>query len=149
MSGSSGDQPEKARRGDDAAKLENSPWGALPRLRELMRLHPFAICDVALLPLPKADMKNALKVAWDLAARDGHRAEIEAGFLYLSQFQEGVGAEPINGDFPATADPAEIAALVNRWIPWSTLCQEDKWSLWVELAEFKRQRLPKSLANAA
>jgi hypothetical protein len=114
-----------------------------------MQLHPFAICDVALLPLPKADMKNALKVAWDLAARDGHRAEIEAGFLYLSQFQEGVGAEPISGDFPATADPVETAALVNHWIPWSTLCQEDKWSLWVELAEFKRQRLPKSLANAA
>jgi len=148
MSGSSGDQPEKARRVDDAALLQNNPWEALPRLRELMRLYPFAICDVALLPLPKADMKNALKVAWDLAARDG-RAEIEAGFLYLSQFQEGVGAEPISGDFPATADPAETAALVNRWVPWSTLCQEEKWSLWVELAEFKRQRLPRALANAA
>ncbi len=149
MSGSSTEQPEKVRRGDAASGPENSPWGALPRLRELMQLHPLAICDVALLPLPKSDMKNALKVAWDLAARDAQRAEIEAGFLYLSQFQQGVGPEPIRGDFPETADPAETAALVNRWVPWATLCQEEKWSLWVELVEFKRQRLPKSMANAA
>jgi len=146
----SGDKkPAKAQKGETAASGELSPWEALPRLRDLMRRHPFAICDTSLLPLPKAEMRNALKLAWDLATDDQQRAEIEAGFLHLSQFQDGIGAEPIDGDFPATPDPVMSAALVNRWIPWSVLCEEDKWSLWLELLEFKKQRAIKSLAAAA
>lgn len=143
------DKPAYARVSEAAATSATNPWEALPRLRDLMQRHPCAICDASSLPLPKLEMKIALKVAWDLAASDAQRAEIEAGFLHLSQFQEGVGAEPINGDFPATADPAESAALINRWVPWSDLCQEDKWSLWVELMDFKKQRLTKSAAQAA
>ena len=145
----SDDKPGEARISETAATSSTNPWEALPRLRDLMRRHPFAICDASSLPLPKAEMKIALKVAWDLAASDAQRAEIEAGFLHLSQFQDGVGAEPIEGDFPATADPAESAALINRWVPWSELCQEDKWSLWVELVAFKKQRLAKPVAQAA
>jgi hypothetical protein len=143
------DPPGTARISDAAATSATNPWEALPRLRDLIRRHPFAICDASSLPLPKAEMKIALKVAWDLAACDTQRAEIEAGFLHLSQFQDGIGAEPIDGDFPATADPAETAALVNRWVPWSELCQDDKWSLWVELVAFKQQRRAQSVAQAA
>ena len=143
------DKPDHARAREVAATSATNPWEALPRLRDLMQRHPFAICDAATLPLPKPEMKIALKVAWDLAASEPQRAEIEAGFLYLSQFQDGIGAEPVNGDFPAIADPAASAALVNRWVPWSVLCQEDKWSLWVELIAFKKQRLIQSLAQAA
>jgi len=136
-------------RASEATTSATNPWEALPRLRDLIQRHHLAICDASLLPLPKDEMKIALKVAWDLAASDAQRAEIEAGFLELSQFQPGVGAEPIAGDFPATADPAESAALINRWVPWSHLCQEDKWALWVELTEFKKQRLLRPVAQAA
>ena len=140
-------QPGSAR--DAAATSATNPWEALPRLRDLLKRRPFAIYDASALPLPKAEMKIALKVAWDLAASDTQRAEIEAGFLQLSQFQDGIGAEPIDGDFPPTADPAETAALVNRWVPWAGLCQDDKWALWVELAAFKQQRRVQSVAQAA
>ena len=145
----SGDKkPAKARKGETQAG-ELSPWEPLPRLRDLMRRHPLAICDATTLPLPKPEMKNALKIAWELATDDQQRAEIEAGFLYLSQFQDGIGAEPIDGDFPPTPDPIATATLVNRWLPWSALCEEDKWSLWIELVEFKKQRAIKALAVAA
>lgn len=138
----------KAKKGEPPAG-ELSPWEPLPRLRDLMRRHPLAICDTTMLPLPKPEMKNALKIAWELATDDPQRAEIEAGFLYLSQFQDGIGAQPIEGDFPATPDPVMTANLVNRWIPWSVLCEEEKWSLWLELLEFKKQRVIKALAAAA
>ncbi len=147
MTASGGDDPFPNSR-FDAAGISN-PWEAVPRLRDLMQRHPFAVCDVAALPLPKVEMKAALKLAWDLAASDRQRAEIEAGFLYLSQFHVGVGAEPIDCDFPATADPAESAALLERWAPWSVLCEDDKWCLWTELSAFKQQRVANSVAQAA
>lgn len=139
------------RSGEDesVATEATSPWEVLPRLRDLMQRFPFAICDVSFLPLSKPDMKIALKLAWDLAASDRQRAAIEAGFLSLSQFQAGVGDQPIDGDFPPAADPVETAALVNAWMPWAERCETDKWNLWVELVQFKQQRIAKSLVQAA
>jgi hypothetical protein len=143
------DKPDPLHVSEPAATGTTNPWEALPRLRDLMQRHPFAICDASTLPLPKPEMKIALKVAWDLAASAMQRAEIETGFLHLSQFQDGVGPEPIDGDFPAVSDPVESAALVSRWAPWAELCRDDKWSLWVELIDFKKRRIARTVAEAA
>ena len=51
--------------------------------------------DVTALPLPKEQMKAALKLAW-VVEDDGNRKEqLEASFMLLSDFREDIGPVPI------------------------------------------------------
>ena len=55
------------------------------------------ILDISMLPLPKSQMKQVLKGLYAKEKRTDLQKYLENGFLYLSQFQEGVGDKLIDG----------------------------------------------------
>jgi len=64
---------------------------------ELIEEHSMAIMDVATLPLPKTQMEVILKSLYAEAETREQQNLIEAGFVFLSKFQQGVGPKPIEG----------------------------------------------------
>ncbi len=64
-----------------------------------------SIRDTSALPLPKEDMKIALKLAWKFSPDDQTRRAIEGLYPVLAWFREGIGPTPINAEFP---DPDKI-----------------------------------------
>ena len=125
----------EARRGDPEA---GDPWNIAAQLHALRQRDPAAIYDLAYLPAPKDDLKRALHIAWGLATNKEQRFAIEASYLFLAQFQDGVGRFPIAGDFSAAPTREENARVMNRWIPWAAVCDGERWSLWIEWSRFKR-----------
>ena len=124
----------EARRDDPEA---GDPWNIAAQLHALRQRDPAAIYDLAFLPAPKDDLKRALHIAWGLATNKEQRFAIEASYLFLAQFQEGVGRCPIPGDFSAPTHE-ENARIMNRWIPWAAVCDGERWDLWIEWSRFKR-----------
>jgi hypothetical protein len=91
----------------------------------LIEKYPIAILDVSALPLPKAKMKALFKAMHSQQAKPEFQKYFEDGFMFLSQFQDGVGPVPIDGklldgDLKANLD-TNIAIL-------------DKHALWQRLA---------------
>ena len=76
----------------------------------LMTRYPQAILDTSKLPLPKADMKLLLKLAWLLNDDPHMRNAVEIGYMGLSQFQDGIGETPIDPTLPADPDPRKAIA---------------------------------------
>ena len=89
---------------------------------ELLEKHSMAIMDVTTLPLPKTQMKVILKSLYAEAETRDQQNLIEAGFVFLSKFQQGVGPKPIEGiiidDNPPTR--ADILKL-DKWMAWEKL----------------------------
>jgi hypothetical protein len=125
----------RSRRGDPDA---GDPWSTAAQLHAMRQRDPSAIYDLAFLPSPKEDLKRALHIAWGLATNKEQRIAIESSYLFLAQFQTGVGAHPISGDFLAAPTPEENTRVMNRWIPWASVCDEERWTLWIEWNRFKR-----------
>ena len=101
----------------------------------LIEKHPAAIMDVAMLPVPKKQMKVLLKSLYAKATTTELQNHIEVGFTLLSLFQEGVGPTliypVIPGDKPAQADFAKF----DKWLAWHTQSTAEGEAL---LAEWKR-----------
>jgi hypothetical protein len=57
--------------------------------------------DVTMLPVPKEQMKVALKVAWVAESDERRKEALEAAYLVLSYFQEDIGPVP----FELGSDP--------------------------------------------
>ncbi len=74
----------------------------------LLERYPAAILDVSSLPLPKAEMKTALQVAWRFSNDPHFRSAVEAGYTMLGQFQEGVESKPLSFDLTPGMTPAEV-----------------------------------------
>ena len=113
-------------------------WNIAAALHDLRERDPAAIYDLAFLPAAKDDLKRALHIAWGLAITKEQRFAIEASYLFLAQFQEGVGRYPISGDFFAAPTVEENTRVMNRWIPWAAVCDSERWTLWIEWSRFKR-----------
>ena len=97
-----------------------------------------AILDTSKLPLPKSEMKVALRTAWRIAPNDRIRHAIEADYVYLAQFQDGVGDKPADCELTLRVDPAKDALTVDRWLAWSEEVNAEMAQLLAELDELKR-----------
>jgi hypothetical protein len=51
--------------------------------------------DVTMLPLPKEQMMVVLKLAWVVETDAKRKEQLEAGFMFLSDFREDIGPVPI------------------------------------------------------
>ena len=116
---------------------------AVVRYGVIMEQQGTAVLDVSKLPLPKAEMKIALKVAWRVAPDVNVRNGVEHGYLNLANFQEGVGDEPVDCKLPPGVDPARDAPILGRWLAWSEKIETEMNQLLAELNEFKQAALDK------
>jgi hypothetical protein len=105
---------------------------------QLVQQHPTAILDRAILPLPMAGMKSALKYAWGVAPNDHLRGAIETSYVCLAQFQDGVGVNPIDPTLPADCPPEKAAAILGRYLPYGNKMQAEQEALLAEFREWKR-----------
>jgi hypothetical protein len=116
---------------------------AVTKLGQLMERHPLALLDTKRLPLPKPDMKAALKIAWRIAPSDELRRATEHAYLHLSSFQDGVGDEPIDPTLSAGATPEESRAILDPYVGRSAQVQAESGTLLTELTEFKLLMKPR------
>jgi hypothetical protein len=65
--------------------------------QEMLLKYPVAILDVSMLPVPKAKMKVLLKGMYAKQTKPEFQKYFEQAYMFLSQFQEGVGPKPISG----------------------------------------------------
>jgi hypothetical protein len=67
-------------------------------LKEYAKLHakfPRCVIDISWLPADKQRIVEVIKFAWLTAKDDKTRARLEGDWMFLSQFQYGVGATPV------------------------------------------------------
>ena len=133
----------KPRRPARSALTVGAAYDAVVRYGAIMERQGTAILDASKLPLPKAEMKLALKAAWRAAPNANMRDAIERGYLNLAHFQEGVGDEPVDCEKPHGLNLARDAVILDAWLAWSKKIEAETAQLHEELNEFKRALLPK------
>lgn len=95
---------------------------------KLLEKHPTSINDASLLPLPKSKMKALLKALYAQASGTEQKSLLEIGFMFLSNFQDGVGAVPIDGR----------GALHDKWLVWQEASNAEAEILLAEWKRFKQ-----------
>jgi hypothetical protein len=101
----------------------------------LLEKYPVSIMDVAMLPIPKKQMKVLLKALYAKATTAELKNHVEVGFHFLCYFQEGVGTTPIDGRTASAGQMEAKMAILEKWTPWFTLAMAEAEAL---SAEWKR-----------
>jgi len=111
---------------------ESAPW-------------PGHVTDASVLPHPKAELKLALLLCLGNTDDEMMREHLEAGYLMLSAFQDGVGGEPAGERFDnldLEVSPEQIAATLERKYlhaaPWRRRAAEEMERLQKELEQLHR-----------
>ncbi len=106
----------------------------------LLEKYPLAIMDISMLPIPKVKMKVILKALYAQARTTEDKNWFETGFMILSNFQDGVGAKPIDCKLPEGTTKADIQAglaIMDKWILWQKLSAAEMEILLTEWRRFK------------
>jgi hypothetical protein len=96
----------------------------------LLEKYPLAILDVSMLPAPKTKMKALLKTLYAKTDDEARANQIEIAFIFLSNFQDGVGPIPIEN---STQDMKKW----DKWLPWEKLSFAE---MEILLDEWKRSK---------
>jgi hypothetical protein len=107
----------------------------------LIEKYPLSILDISILPTSKTNMKVVLKSLYAQANSNEEKALFEAGFMFLSKFQDGVGATPINGKLQSGDIKANLnanMAILSKWIAWEKMSMAETEILAAEWRRFLR-----------
>ncbi len=116
------------------------PEGAIEAFGVLMERYPTAILDTSKLPFPKAEMRRVFMDAWLAQSDEKTRAFLEIAYVHLSQFQDGVGAKPIDSRLPSNPDPEKTMAVLEPYLRFSSAVTREAESLRAEFEDFKRRK---------
>lgn len=123
---------------DDARAAVTAAVDAAMKLGEILENNSgLLVMDSRMLPLPKPQMKTALQIAWKVAGNSQLRDAIEVCFLGLSNFQDGVGTEPIDMNISTADDMATSAKKLETSMPWMKKTMDEMLYLKIELDAFK------------
>jgi len=132
-------RPEKSNKADTNPAAIAACIEASARLGELLEAHPGSVMDTKILPVPLPVMKIALQTAWKIATSQEQKEEIEVCYLNLANFQDGVGAKPIDlMSLSAEDDPNDVVFKLGLTMPWINKTTEDMKALKLEFEAFKR-----------
>ncbi|MDA9508933.1 hypothetical protein XI09_30730 [Bradyrhizobium sp. CCBAU 11386] len=129
-------QPAKSSAADDAARLEAIVARVVPAYGEIIEKWPLVIFPASRLPLPKGEMKTALRLAWRLRKEPTVRASVEIAFMQLCHFREDVNA-PIDPTVPEDATPQQIDAILSPFLAIAKQVEEEREELRVEFAAYR------------
>jgi len=123
-------------------KKEKTVLDVIGEYGAVLEKYSTGILDISMLPLPKSQMKQVLNGLYAKEKRTDFQKYLENGFLYLSQFQEGVGDKPIDaklsdGDVKENLH-ADLAKL-ERHSLWLKLQLAEMDVLSVEWKQFKQE----------
>jgi hypothetical protein len=77
-----------------------------------------------MLPTSKTNMKVVLKSMYAQANSKEQKAHCETGFMFLSKFQDDVGATPIDGKLRGGDIKANLnanMAILSKWMAWEKM----------------------------
>ena len=115
-------------------------WDVMDAYGALLETYPIAILDISMLPLPKTQMKVLMKGLYAQARTPDAMNTIEVGFMFLSKFQDGVGAAPIDGRWTAGGSKADLSSnmlALEKWMAWEKLSLAESEILMAEWKRFK------------
>jgi hypothetical protein len=125
----------------ERAKTSPSVGEVIETYGALLEKYRFSIIDSSMLPAPKPQMKAILKTAYRETHSEQMRRHLEAGFIFLSMFQDGVGPMPIDGNlsegYGKSNMQADMAAL-KKWMPWQERSSAEMERLLDEWNRFKK-----------
>jgi hypothetical protein len=137
-------QPEPS----PSAAFCSSVAGILSAYGTLLEQYPLAIVDVSHLPADKRTMGVVFRAAWYLADSAQERRAIEVGWVSLSNFQEGVGIEPLSlPDFPDVPS-VEAANKVDLYLSFARLAAVESEAIIRELRTLRIYDVSGSAAEA-
>jgi hypothetical protein len=125
--------PEPERAGKRSPELEVTD--VISVYGELLEKYPLSILDTSMLPIPKTKMKVLLKTLYAGASNPELKNSIETGFVFLSNFQDGVGVRPISGKLSKSGSAQDNLAILDKWMPWEKVAFAE---MEILLAEWKR-----------
>ena len=112
----------------------------VPAYGQIMEKFPLVILPSYKLPLPKDEMKIALKLAWSLSPDENLRGFVMAAFCHLANFRDDIDA-PIDPTLPKGADPREVSKILAPYLAVSPQVLKETEGLVAEFEEFKRGQL--------
>jgi hypothetical protein len=118
--------------------LELTVNGVISAYGALLEKYPLSILDTSMLPIPKTKMKVLLKSLYAKASSPEQQNLFETGFMFLSNFQDGVDARPISGKLSkgdAKANLKTDMAILDKWMRWEKLAFAE---MEILLAEWRR-----------
>ncbi len=115
----------------------------------LMEHYPTAILDSSKLPVSKTQMKRVIKRGWTSTTEERMRNFLEITYVHLSQFQDGVGDEPIDCKLPTDPDPDKTFAILDPYLRFAPMMTKEADSLMAEFKNFKRSKTPFSATGYA
>src|SRR5690242_10079280 len=122
------------------SKTEPSIGDVIAVYATLVEKHGTAILDTSMLPLPKARMKEILKAAYKQTTDAGMRGHLGVGYMFLGNFQDGVGPKPISADLPSGTSKQEMeetVRILERWKPWNDKAMAESGTLLSEWQTFE------------
>ncbi len=126
-----------------AALVAQAP-GVLRALGNLMESYPYEIVDTALLPLPRARLKFVLITAWMQDDSPITRRAIEAAFIHLSMFHDGIGRVPLG--MPPSPDFSKESAAVREALTPDLLRKMDKYVSLLKASQVEGEKLSNEFA---
>jgi hypothetical protein len=103
----------------------------------LLEKHPLAICDVSMLPLSKLQMKMLFKAMCSRAKSPEQEQVLENSFWLLSNFQEGVGPNPLDESITKDASAEDKVTILDQWLSWENIAAAELQELMAEWKRFK------------
>jgi hypothetical protein len=110
------------------SEKEKTVSDVLTAYGDLLNEYPISIGDVSMLPISKTQMKALLKTLYGKASDTEQERLLHNGFMFLANFQDGVGATPIYGgplDSDMKYETKATLAQLDEWLPWQKLVVAD------------------------
>jgi hypothetical protein len=113
---------------------------AVPALATIMETSPLVIFPTSRLPLPKDEMKIALKLAWMTYRDDRYQNFIMQAYIHLAHFRDEVTV-PIDPRLPKAPDntPARAIEILEPYLAVANKVTTEMEALSVEFDQFTKQ----------
>jgi hypothetical protein len=109
----------------------------ISKLGALMETWPGEFVDASLLPLPKDELKVALREVWRVVPDQRMKQSIEVSYLHLRHFQDGVGPAPVCFAPRPEAPANEQVDQMGLWLDWMHKTADEADALKAELDALK------------
>jgi hypothetical protein len=128
--------PVKRTTADDATRIEGIIARVVPAYGEIIEKWPLVIFPASRLPLPKGEMKTALRLAWRIRKEANLRQSVEIAFVHLCQFRDDVSA-PIDPTVPKNATPEQTVAILSPFLAITDQIEAERAQLQAEFDEYR------------
>jgi hypothetical protein len=128
--------PKESAYEDDAKRIEAIIGTVVPAYGEIIEKSPLVIFPVSRLPLPKEQMKTALRLAWRIRKEPKLREFVELAYAHLCQFRDDI-TDPVDPTLAEDATPQEAISVLDPFLAIADKVEAERVQLEAEFREYK------------